>query len=639
MIGTRGTGELPLLERGRVLSFSPTCVGYYSSCNNMIPRCREPSPQSGSLADLYRVWQVRRFCQARYDPTQPSKLPSQRSRGGAHGDAALSALLRCLLYELDADLAAISLLDDRTQYFLAVAHAATIHDLSVRRADWFGCEQIPVRGGICERTVAQKVETPSGEPSIYEISDLLADDAFCRLPVVDGRFAAFRYYAGVPIATPGEDGMNVGALFIFKNAPQMEPLPAAKRDYMFETARHTMEHLMRTIGAIDNARSLAFNAAVASFLNHDESAKDSDSAVSFNSKESVIDCTRPLEPQVYHQAARLLSRSLDLRSVHIQELPRPDMVASIPSLQTADILAGYSSSGADTPVPLDAITVRHLLTLYPSGTILQLVSDEKEGLFAPSTFECRESQKAIQLELWEKYPGIQQFIFAPLRNSFHDRHSAFIFGWTSETARVYNCMTDLPLLTSFGTTIMTKIRRIEAQVMSRQQSDFLGSISHEMRSPLHGILACIEHLQDTLCTAEQADLLESAAVCGGQLKHNIDNVLLMSNIGKPDTRSKALHPPASWTDSQRVATAYSELHPIQRTTNDLSSLVSDIAEQISWQYHHAVSAMMTSNLDSVVDCAHSAHRTIVTIDSAPEMDFALASDAKLRVIVHNLMVS
>jgi hypothetical protein len=80
-------------------------------------------------------------------------------------------------------------------------------------------------------------------------------------------------------------------------------------------------------------------------------------------------------------------------------------------------------------------------------------------------------------------PKAEQFVFMPLRDSFHDRDVAFVIGWVSDFARVYTHSTDLPPLAAFGMAIMTQVRRLEAQLLSRNKSDFLGSMSHEGKLP------------------------------------------------------------------------------------------------------------------------------------------------------------
>jgi GAF domain-containing protein len=47
----------------------------------------------------------------------------------------------------------------------------------------------------------------------FIVDDLSKDERFANLPVVDGRIAAYRFYAGAPITT--SHGVNIGSLFFF----------------------------------------------------------------------------------------------------------------------------------------------------------------------------------------------------------------------------------------------------------------------------------------------------------------------------------------------------------------------------------------------------------------------------------------
>jgi signal transduction histidine kinase len=49
---------------------------------------------------------------------------------------------------------------------------------------------------------------------------------------------------------------------------------------------------------------------------------------------------------------------------------------------------------------------------------------------------------------------------------------------------------------AWGNSIMVEVSRLSALVAARMKVDFVSSISHELRSPLHGILASVEFLQE-----------------------------------------------------------------------------------------------------------------------------------------------
>jgi signal transduction histidine kinase len=77
---------------------------------------------------------------------------------------------------------------------------------------------------------------------------------------------------------------------------------------------------------------------------------------------------------------------------------------------------------------------------------------------------------------------------------------------------------------------MTEISRLATLAADQQKSDFIGSVSHELRSPLHGILASCEFLGDTETTSFQKSLVDTADSCARTLLDTINMVLDYSKI-------------------------------------------------------------------------------------------------------------
>lgn len=592
--------------------------------------------QTACIADPERIWQVRRLCQVRHATSRASWRGHKPSQAAYGSDPALSALLRCLLYELQADTGAISLLDDEDQHFLAVAHAADSDNPDIRRADWFGCEQIPIRGGICEKTITQ--EQQSDDFPVYEILDLKADESTRSLPVVDGRTAEFGYYAGVPLTT--KDGLNVGALFVFKKDPQTEPLAMAKRRCLAGTAQHVIDQMMRTVAALENSWSLRCSLAVSSIAHSEEQFYPSSGAIGTSDQAENI----PSSPsQLFELAARQLSQSLDLESVTLQELPRSDTAIRIDVATNDAICAGYTAIPGQSAEPVDDAIATQLWQAFPSGVVLHLDSPEEGGTFLASATDDASLCQRLKISLCDRFPGIQQCVFMPLRDTFHDKDTAFILGWTSDRKRVYSSMTDLPSLSSFGIAVMAQLRRLQAQVLSRKKADFLASVSHEMRSPLHGLLACIASLNDTDCTAAQVDLLETAEACGMQLQNNIDNVLQYSKIGTASPREHSLeHSPATHPTSRA---SIPETDPAVHGRSDMVTFVEDAVEKLARKHQILKSLQMhelstqSPNPAIAQDLCRGGANSLITFDATRSADFVLSNVTETRLTVDNLLVS
>jgi hypothetical protein len=426
------------------------------------------SGRPADIADRQRVWEVRRFCQVR------TAHPPSACGEDSQGDAALSALLRCLLYELDADLAAITLLDDRTQHFLSVIHKAHIHDAHVSTTKWYGCDEIAHRGGICQKTIA--IQQTPGDYQVFEILDLSAEESTKSLPVVTGAVANFRHYAGVPLNTP--EGLNVGTVFVFRNTSPEASLSPEKCRFLTETADHAMRQLLQTVESLEYKRSLRCNSAVSSMLDSHDSTPAPDPTHSPGSAKATRLYTS-FAQEIHTTAANLLHQVFELEGVMIQELPFANAAANIHHPQRNKVLATAFNAGIRKPGPIKDDVAQQLLDFFPNGGVFHILELNQSGKFVASAQRKPGSYKTIQLDLCEEIPKAEQFVFIPLRDSFHDRDVAFVLGWASDFTRVYSGATDLPPLASFGMAIMTQVRRLEAQLLSRNKSDFLGSMSHE----------------------------------------------------------------------------------------------------------------------------------------------------------------
>ncbi|KAE9977377.1 hypothetical protein EG328_010026 [Venturia inaequalis] len=89
---------------------------------------------------------------------------------------------------------------------------------------------------------------------------------------------------------------------------------------------------------------------------------------------------------------------------------------------------------------------------------------------------------------------------------------------------------DLNLLTSFGHSTMVEVSRCEALAVSRAKSDFISSLSHEIRSPLHGIMASGELLREAIDDPQHLPLLDMINSCSTTLLETFNNLLDFAKI-------------------------------------------------------------------------------------------------------------
>ncbi|KAJ3540806.1 hypothetical protein NM208_g4901 [Fusarium decemcellulare] len=98
--------------------------------------------------------------------------------------------------------------------------------------------------------------------------------------------------------------------------------------------------------------------------------------------------------------------------------------------------------------------------------------------------------------------------------------------------RAFTVEGELSYLTAFGAVVMTQVLRTRAKMAERSKSDVLNSLSHEFRSPLHGIILGAELLRDTSLDALQGDMLHTIETCSRTLLDTIDHLLDWSRINR-----------------------------------------------------------------------------------------------------------
>jgi signal transduction histidine kinase/GAF domain-containing protein len=163
-------------------------------------------------------------------------------------------------------------------------------------------------------------------------------------------------------------------------------------------------------------------------------------------------------------------------------------------------------------------------------------TDQSDRTQTPSTNMPKKTKKRrekfIPTEFLKVLPNVRTLIFLPLWEPSSERWVAGGFIWTTQSGRLMSPENELPYLQAFGNTITSEVARLTAQKADKAKTTFIASISHELRSPLHGILGSVEFLRDTVSSAYQESLVSSIETCGKTLLDTIDHVLDYAKINK-----------------------------------------------------------------------------------------------------------
>lgn len=222
--------------------------------------------------------------------------------------------------------------------------------------------------------------------------------------------------------------------------------------------------------------------------------------------------------------------------------------------------AKVSMNGSQPPAALasmPATVMRKLLQRYPHGKVFNfnneaLSSSEDDhrrtgpncgnggdgGSDSSSAKRKRRSKDAEGKALVGVFQGVRSLVFFPLWDQHKERWYAGSFAWTTNMARIMDPEEEVTYLAAFGNSIMASVAALHSAVANQMKADFISSISHELRSPLHGILASVEFLQETVLNYSQVDMIRTIDACGRTLLDTISHVLDFTKIS---TATKARH--------------------------------------------------------------------------------------------------
>jgi signal transduction histidine kinase/GAF domain-containing protein len=155
-----------------------------------------------------------------------------------------------------------------------------------------------------------------------------------------------------------------------------------------------------------------------------------------------------------------------------------------------------------------------------------------DGTTANTRKPRKRRERFIPTEFLKVLPKVRSLIFLPLWCPATERWIAGGFIWTTQAGRLMSPDNELPYLQAFGNSVTSEVGRLTAQKADRAKTTFIASISHELRSPLHGILGSVEFLRETVASAYQESLVSSIETCGKTLLDTIDHVLDYAKINK-----------------------------------------------------------------------------------------------------------
>lgn len=302
----------------------------------------------------------------------------------------------------------------------------------------------------------------------------------------------------------------------------------------------------------------------------------------------------------------------------------------------------FDSAGTSWPTAEDnqstSVSYQPHLITYPDSDTESEYGGGKENY---GRNLARSLQKSI--------PSAQQILVVPLQSTREDVVSAAV-AWNDNWDRVMTHSVELPFILGFCANVFVEILHQEAIVANRQKADFIANVSHELRSPLHGILATSEFLKDTACSQLQHSLVEDVQSCSRVLLNTIDHVLDFSNLIRSERRTPRAMPERNDSDTTSPERTMATEHlsyggprnPLllnQPTNLDLAALFEDVTDSvfISRFFYGTVSSAPAQAVSPGQSTIASRSPPVVSLNiTANDWNFVVQPGAIQRIVMNLL---
>lgn len=200
--------------------------------------------------------------------------------------------------------------------------------------------------------------------------------------------------------------------------------------------------------------------------------------------------------------------------------------------------------------------LKKFLLQYPHGSVFNF--DEDGNLSVESEDSTSDFKPSVERELLASaiistLPDAKSVFWYPLWDQNYDRWFSGSFVWSKCPTRILSVDEDLNYLAAFGDSIMAEVSRLSSQVLSKMKIDFISSISHELRSPLHGVLASVEYLRESDLDDFQIDMANNIYTSSKILLDTINHVLDFSKLNpRVKDKKKLTRRPKVTLDSKEI---------------------------------------------------------------------------------------
>lgn len=191
---------------------------------------------------------------------------------------------------------------------------------------------------------------------------------------------------------------------------------------------------------------------------------------------------------------------------------------------------------------LDEESLETLVKICPHGQVLDTCSKMDDSSICSHLQSGHKDTTSLNIAqiLVPLFPQAKSIVWLPLRDHQKSRWMAGMISWSSDSHRGLG-VEELHYFKVFADSIVSEVSRVNWISTEKSKFDLLSSLSHELRSPLHGILASAELLHGTHITSRQQEMVKMIEQSGLNLLETTDHLLTyckINNMNRAKSNSK-----------------------------------------------------------------------------------------------------
>lgn len=566
------------------------------------------------VQDLYDAWlQANDAADNSLDQHSPS-------------DKNLRAIAQLAALKLRAQHAIISLIDDKSQYILAQAsntRSPSHGSGSAINEILSGVTSQPLSEAFYDQQIFANSTSHSGRTCSQEIDHFVSND--CR---TDDRFKdhefvkqeeGVQFALGVPLMSKNKH--RIGILLVLDGSPR-DGVEDTDLLELKDCAQCVVRYLELVHSSVRATKETNILRGIAEcFPNQYEppeaKAKHGKSEESTRSKSDIDGCTVEFEDEDHTEmgdSPKAIETSIQAACDSVAGMLRdrsmadgavifgPPSVANLMVVEdhmspneadercgkkpSSSLLASSLREGVicsaikDRKAPPICVLSR-LASVYPLGMVFSIskdgvneqapTSNEQRPLRSATAEETENVLTMLRSDVLNNLADAHTWMYLPIYDQDNRSLLASCFMWSQDDGLYAgNDHRDISDYHVLGNFLSHNIAQLRMQNKDAEQRKFVSNFSHELRTPINGILGSAQFLQDTVSDDYQNELLQSIVVSSNTL---LDTASHLSIPFKPILLTHSVCN-LTGSDSFRYMAAQGRCFSVKKTTNRISSSTS-----------------------------------------------------------------